>query len=350
MRGTSRVVGTAFGLLVISGCSSIDPGGEAGAGGVGAGGDTMASAGSEAGSAGTFGGAGGSGGSNAGGGGSGGLGGSNSGAGGGFAGANAAGASAAGSGGLGGAGGTPSHRFSIRFDYRFDTVGFFTPERRTALEAAGATWSNLIHDDFVTVPKGTGIRLRNPENRDEYVWVNSIEEDIDDLLVFVGTSEAIPGLGRGGPSGTTQTDDTTLAAALAARQNGADFEPWAGSITFKASSNFFFDQTPETANDIAPEGFDFTSVATHELGHVLGFATCPAFTNLTSGTSFIGPAAQANYGGPVPLMADAGHFQDHLQSDGGDTLMDPGTSNGIRVVPTHLDRAVFIDLGFRISN
>jgi hypothetical protein len=263
-------------------------------------------------------------------------------------GAGAAGGGPAGNGGTGG--GAPSHRFSIRFDYRFDTVGFFTPERRAALEAAGAIWSSVIRDDFDTVPKGTGIRLRNPENRDEYLWVNSIEEDIDDLLVFVGTSEAIPGLGRSGPAGTVMTDDPVLDAALAARRDGADFEPWAGSISFKASSNFFFDPTPASAGDIPPEAFDFISTAVHELGHVLGFASCAAFTALISGTSFIGPAAQASYGGPVPLMSDLGHFQDHLQSDGVDTLMDPGISNGVRLVPTQLDRAVFADLGYELSN
>src|SRR4051812_40088671 len=343
MRVSSQLLATALGLLVISGCSSTDAGDPSAMGtGAGTGGQASGNAGSgaESGDASSAAGAGGS--HSAG---SSGTGGDHS-----AAGTSAGGESAAGTGGVGGAGGLPSHRFSIRFDYRFDTVGFFTPERRLALEAAGATWSKLIHDDFQTVPKGTGIRLRNPENRDEYVWVNAIDEDIDDLLVFVGTSEAIVGLGRGGPSGTVQTDDTALAAALAARQAGSDFEPWAGSITFKASSNFYFDQTPDTAGDISPEAFDFTSVATHELGHVLGFATCPAFTVLTSGTSFVGPSAQALYGGPIPLTADAGHFQDHLQSDGGDTLMDPGTTNGVRVLPTRLDRAVFTDLGFQFSN
>ena len=253
--------------------------------------------------------------------------------------------------GFSGSGGVPSRRFSIRFDYRFDTLGFFAaPGRRAALEAAGALWSNVLRDDFETIPKGTAIRTKNPENRDEYLWVDGIEDDIDDLLVFVGTSEAILGLGRGGPSGAAETDNPSLASALAARRDGVDFEPWAGSISFKASSNFFFDPTPDTANDIPPEAFDFITTAAHELGHVLGFANCAAFTAFTSGATFIGPVAQANYGAPVPLMADLGHFQQGLQSDGGDTLMDPGISNGVLAIPTHLDRAVLADLGYEIAN
>jgi hypothetical protein len=362
MRVLSRVVGAALGLLVVNGCSSPDPSDPAGAESAGTGGETAATAGSHAGNGGS-----GSGGSDSGGlgggnfagssglsAGSGGLsGGSSAASGGSSAGSSAAsgglsGASTAGSGGGSGSGGGPSHRLSIRFDYRFDTVGFFTAERRVTLEAAGAVWSNLIRDDFDPVPKGTAIRVRNPENRDEYLSVN-LEQDIDDLLVFVGTSEAIPGLGRGGSSVGTETTNVTLGAALAARSGGADFEPWAGSISFKASSNFFFDQTPGTSDDVPFEMFDFISIASHELGHVLGFGASTAFTNLTSGTTFIGPAAQAKYGGPVPLVTDLGHFQDHLPSDGMDTLMDPGIPNGSRLVPTQLDRAVFADIGYEIS-
>jgi hypothetical protein len=344
MRVLSQLAGAALGLFVVNGCSSTDPGGQsvAGGGDAGTAGASGASAGSNAGGGGSPGGTGGLGGS-APAGASGLAGGSHAGTGG-LGGAGTAGSGTAGGGGAGG------HRFSIRFDYRFDTVGFFTPDRRAALEAAGALWSNLIRDDFEAVPKGTGIRTKNPENRDEYLWVESIEADIDDLLVFVGTSEAIPGLGRGGPSGGIETTDSTLAAALTARREGADFEPWAGSITFKASSNFFFDATPATSNDIPPASYDFISLAAHELGHVLGFSNCAAFDAFISDTSFIGPAARANYGAAVPLVSDFGHFLEDLQSGGMDTLMDPGLSNGVRVVPTQLDRAVFTDLGYEIAN
>ena len=253
--------------------------------------------------------------------------------------------------GGGDAGGRAPHRFSIRFDYRYDTVGFFTvPARRAALEAAGAIWSGLIHDDFATVPAGTRIRTRNPENRDEYLWVEGIEQDIDDLLVFVGTSEAIPGLGRGGASNGVESTDAVLSAALAARTVGSDFEPWAGSISFKASSPFFFDTTPDTADDIPFGQYDFISNATHELGHVLGFSSSSAFDALISTTMFTGPAATTAYGGPVPLTADLGHFAMGTTSDGVKTLMDPGQPNGARFTPTRLDLAVFKDIGYQLGN
>jgi hypothetical protein len=251
----------------------------------------------------------------------------------------------------GGAGGDSSTTFTIRFDYRFDTAGFFeAPERRAALEAAGAIWSRLIRDDFDVVPAGTAIRLRNPENRDEYVWVDSIEEDIDDLVVFVGSSDAIPGLGRGGSAGLAESSDPEVQAALTARASGADFEPWAGSISFNPTSDFFYDPTPDTSDDIPFEQFDFITNAAHELGHVLGFLSgSVVFDSLIEGETFVGARAQAVYGGPVPLTEELGHFPQGTLSEGVEPLMDAGQTNGIRSVPTPLDLAVFTDLGYEFD-
>ncbi len=255
-------------------------------------------------------------------------------------------------GGDSGVEGSEGRSFSIRFDYRFDTAGFFDPpERRAALEAAGAIWSRYIEDDFSTVPAGTALRLRNPENRDEYVWVDGIEEDIDDLLVFVGSSAAIPGLGRGGASTGVETSDSTLLAELSARVSGTDYEPWAGSISFNPTYDFFFDPTPETGDDVPFEQYDFISNALHELGHVLGFmASHPAFESSLEGGFFVGPVAQDAYGGPVPLTEGLGHFPNGTTLDDGvEALMDEAQANGTRVLPTRLDLAVLADIGYEIA-
>ena len=83
---------------------------------------------------------------------------------------------------------------------------------------------------------------------------------------------------------------------------------------------------------------------------MLGFSSgCAAHLALTSSGTFIGPTAQAVYGGPVPLVTDLGHFQEGLKSDGSETLMDPAMATGTRVSPTRLDRAVFIDIGYDID-
>jgi hypothetical protein len=237
--------------------------------------------------------------------------------------------------------------FSIKFDYRFDTLGFFkAPERKAALEAAAAQWSAIIGNDFLPVPAGTKLRLNNPENRDEDVYVDSLEEDIDDVLIFVGTSEAIPGYGRGGPSTIAESTDSTLTKEFANRQNGKFFQPWAGSISFKGSVNYFFDPTPETGNDVPAAEYDFISLATHEIGHVLGFTASPAFSDLEVGTTFTGKSAVVAYGAPVPLMPDLGHLLDGTQSDGVEALMTPKLINGIRQKPTTLDIAALVDIGY----
>jgi len=74
--------------------------------------------------------------------------------------------------------------------------------------------------------------------------------------------------------------------AARASRRGVFFESWAGSISVEASSNFYFDAPPETASHTPPDAYDFMSIAEHELGHVLGFASGMAFTHFTSGTTF----------------------------------------------------------------
>ncbi len=75
----------------------------------------------------------------------------------------------------------------IKFDYRFDTNGFFkSNERRAALEKAGEIWSNLIKDDFENIPAGIKFNVQNPQTgKQETIVLNS---EIDDLVIFVGAS------------------------------------------------------------------------------------------------------------------------------------------------------------------
>ncbi|MGA1623585.1 MAG: hypothetical protein ACO36E_12800, partial [Synechocystis sp.] len=76
-----------------------------------------------------------------------------------------------------------TNSFDIVFDYRFDTDGYFTLERRTTLEAAADIWESLIQEDFPDLIAGYDANVRNPQTG---VEVDLILPEIDDLLIFVG--------------------------------------------------------------------------------------------------------------------------------------------------------------------
>jgi hypothetical protein len=238
---------------------------------------------------------------------------------------------------------SPSSNFNIQFDYRFDTNGFFDdPARRNTLEAVASVWESIIKDDFPDTPVGTETPfVVNPRTDDSRTFFT--DAPIDDLLVFVG-ARSLRGstLAESGPSGFFISDS---------RYVGSNFEPWIGSIAFDTTTNWFFDQTLNTSNDIPNNGFDFFSTALHELAHVMGFGTSSAFDDLISGSSFTGAnALNANGGNSIPLepAPDLGHILDGFKFNNQDPLMNPTTSTGTRSFATALDIAMLADIGYII--
>ncbi len=176
------------------------------------------------------------------------------------------------------------------------------------------------------------------------------DEAIDDVLIFVGCASFTGGIAQSNHAATTAAiADTALAARLQTRYEGDDFEPWTGWIAFRCDTPWSFDATPETVDDIPPADNDFYSTAMHEIAHVLGFGTAAAHFALVSEATFVGPAAVAVFGRPVPLTESGVHFQSSVLSDGTVTLMDSSRTIGTRTPPTTLDRAVMIDLGYELA-
>lgn len=246
----------------------------------------------------------------------------------------------------------PPVQLEIRVDYRFDTLGFFQDDaRRRVMEEAAATWGRLLADDFEAVPAGTPLSVRDPEDPAQDAQTLALDEDIDDVVVFVGAA-VLDGYGgataRSFPSATLDVDDADLAATLAERYDGADFEPWTGWITFDVSERWFTDETLAGDGDLPADHTDLYTNALHEMGHVLGVGTAPAFRALTDGGAFTGASATAVYGGPVPLAADDVHFTNDVVVDGERVLMDLSDPLGERFVPTRLDLAVLEDLGYEL--
>lgn len=236
--------------------------------------------------------------------------------------------------------------FSIRFDYRYDSSGFFDdPVRRAALEAAAAEWAKIIQDDFAEVPSGTTFSIRNPSNL--AIESVTLTEPIDDILVFVG-ARAFPSatLAIAGPDGGDAPGDV-FAARISSdfRNQGAvsDFEPWAGFVSFNSAADWSFDISGPVSGRS-----DFLSVALHELGHVLGIGTSGAFDRWISDNHFTGPnALRLGNGDPIPLEEDHAHVKNGYADDS--VALDPILINGTRVLISDIDKALLADIGYQIS-
>ena len=239
-------------------------------------------------------------------------------------------------------------RFKIQGDYRFDKAGFFAdPIRKKALEGACRIWGRLLSDDFPAVPKGTYIKVRDPEKPNDPALALTIDYEIDDLVIFVGSSDLAPGItGVSSPTaGLSGISDGALAAALQQRFDATPFQPWTAWISFDSKTDFSFDPDPELGTAVPADKLDFVSVALHEIGHTLGFGTAGSFKSKISGGVFTGAKTVTLFGGPLPLTADLGHVPNTTMSGGHRMLMDLSDGVGTRYVPTPLDLAVLEDLG-----
>ncbi|HEY9624170.1 MAG TPA: pre-peptidase C-terminal domain-containing protein [Crinalium sp.] len=236
--------------------------------------------------------------------------------------------------------------FKIQFDYRFDTNGWFTPERRTALEAAARVWENIIRDDFQNIPKGSILSVVDPQTNLPAQFNSDYE--IDDLVIFVGARD-IDGAGQ------TLADCGPTAAweegsSLESRYWGSKFQPWTASLSFDRAESWFFDATPDTATDIPTGQHDFISTAIHEIGHALGISASKAYDNLSSNGFFTGANAIAQNGGnPIPLSPN-GHIQDGFIASkvGTEAALDPSQTIGTRKLPNNLDISLLADIGYQV--
>lgn len=269
------------------------------------------------------------------------------------------------------------HRFRIQLDYRFDVDGYFDdPVVRANLEAAAEVWSQHLSDDLPTVPAGTPLLVINPHTMEEERVV--LDYDIDDLVVFVASTHVVEGMARAGPiTRWYRRLDSEYPADAQQRIHGPDFQPWAGFLAVNPESviPLVADESPESDDDVplnSRRRYDLMTLVLHELGHVLGIGTSPAFRahsgllpsygpstqNTTDGrflivwsaySVFYGPSARrVNGGEPVRLSEDMGHIATRFTVDGQQDLMDQDL-NIVRQLPTNLDLALLVDIGFQVD-
>ncbi len=258
---------------------------------------------------------------------------------------------------------TSSNALILNIDYSYDANGFFAdPARQATMEAAASYFETLITDDLTAITSGGGNSFNavfsNPATGGTET-INNFSVAADTLTIFAG-GRSISALGIGGPGGYSLSgssafvDNATSRGETADTQGpgATDFAPWGGSITFDTGTSWYFDD--DTSTDEAFSGFDFFSVALHELSHVLGIGTADSWDNLINGSNeFTGAQSTAAYGGNVPVSASQGHWDYGVNSqiDGNpqEAAMTPTVASGERKRFTDLDVAGLDDIGWDVA-
>ena len=163
------------------------------------------------------------------------------------------------------------------------------------------------------------------------------------IRVYVGARAMAGGEAGIGGTGGNSISGTSAWLSTVQTRGHAGFSPWGGSIAFDSTQNWFYGQSTD---GLTGQQLDFYSVATHELGHVLGIGTSSQWTSLSSGGAFRGANATAAYGGAVPLAPGGAHWADGLTIGGQAVSLDPSITYGQRVGWSSLDAAALRDLGW----
>jgi hypothetical protein len=240
---------------------------------------------------------------------------------------------------------------TFRFDYSHDTAGFFTdPARRAVLEQAGADLAGRIGTTLDPIAPAGGntwtATFFDPATGGQ-AKVPNLRVAAGEVVVYVGgrqlkTAEA----GEGGSGGYSAAGDANWLNEVKTRgQSG--FSLWGGAIAFDTTQPWVFGTG---SAPVAQGQTDFYTVATHELGHVLGIGTAQQFNALISGNKFTGAAATAANGGTAPaLSADLAHWAQGVTSDGRPASLEPYLISGQRYGFTTLDYAALSDIGWQVS-
>ena len=256
-------------------------------------------------------------------------------------------------------------QLAFHFDYSYDVDGFFDqqshPDHRDVLEAAAALVNRFIDDLDAIVPSGenTYLVLITDPFTNAMTIIDGPEVAQDTILVYAAGS---PNLGEtlalgdspgAVPFGDPEWQETVRYRGETAAQGPSprNYGPWGGTTSFNTSIDWHFGVE---AGGLDEDEFDFFSIAAHELMHVLGYGGADSWQDQISDGQFTGPAATA-IGSPnnPTLQLDAVHAHwaagtESTRAGAGsfDAIMDPFFSPGTRELPTDLDRAALIDIGW----
>lgn len=258
-------------------------------------------------------------------------------------------------------------KIDIVFDYTYDSSHFFADSaRQNLLNSAAFVFENRLDDTLSGIaPSGSNhfdLNFDNPSlppsNAPDSFNTSVSDHSIatNEIIVFVGAYDmGGDTLGMGGPGGFEANGSQDFvnnafsrgqAGALASPET--DFGPWGGTLSFNSNSatNYYFDDN--AATDETFSGFDFYSIAVHELGHLLGFGTAYSYFNNVTNGLFTGTAV-TTLTGQQPVTGDGGHWEEGLIYGVQETAMSPSIAAGTRKRFTELDFAAMKDIGWEVS-
>ncbi len=244
---------------------------------------------------------------------------------------------------------TPS--VTVRFDYTYDTTGFFTSaDRRAALSDVANTITANLNDSLAALaPTPQNTWQANTWNSATNSTLNfaNFAVGADEVVIFItaGNLGGALGIASGGSysaSGSQDWLDTVRTRGQTGVDSGADFSTWGGLIAFNSAANFSFTGTPSASQ------YDFKSVASHEMMHIFGFGLENAsYTRYTATGAFTGPNVMATAGFAVPLQSgENDHFAPGTTFAGRESIMTPSVRAGQVKTFGALEAAALRDIGW----
>ncbi len=240
----------------------------------------------------------------------------------------------------------------VRFDYTFDTLGYFnSTERRDALNEVASAITANIGDSLTAITPTAGnkwqARAWNSATNSQ-INVDNLSVGSDELVIFISAgslSGGALGIASGGAyasSGSQEWLNSVRTRGQAGVDNGTDYSTWGGMIAFNNSANFNFAGAPGNSQ------FDFKSVASHEMMHIFGFGLSnPSYLRYTSTGAFTGPNVVATTGYAVQLQSgETDHFAPGTKFQGQEAVMSPSLAAGQVKHFGALEYATLRDIGW----